>query len=111
MRVLAGLAFRSLSTLDALANRLYGSRFNPLYQSGTIVVFLYVVLVVTGVWLTLFYRVGSPWESVSRVTANLWWGNWVRGLHRYAPGGCSPNAGAGARARSPGRAGCCSSAC
>jgi coenzyme F420-reducing hydrogenase delta subunit/Pyruvate/2-oxoacid:ferredoxin oxidoreductase delta subunit len=84
MRVLAGLAFRSLSTLDALANRLYGSRFNPLYQSGTIVVFLYVVLVVTGVWLTLFYRVGSPWESVSRVTANLWWGNWVRGLHRYA---------------------------
>jgi len=84
MRVLARLAFRSLSTIDALANRLYGWRFNPLYQSGTIVVFLYVVLVVTGVWLTIFYRVGSPWESVRGITANPWWGNWVRGLHRYA---------------------------
>ena len=40
--------------------------------------------VVTGVWLTLFYRVGSPWTSVSGLTANVWYGNWVRGLHRYA---------------------------
>lgn len=84
MRVVTRLAFRGLATIDALANRLYGWRFNPLYQSGTIVVFLYVVLVVTGVWLTLFYRVGSPWTSVSGLTANVWYGNWVRGLHRYA---------------------------
>ena len=84
MRVAARLAFRGLATIDALANRLYGWRFNPLYQSGTIVVVLYVVLVVTGVWLTVLYRVGSPWESVNALTANPWLGNWVRGLHRYA---------------------------
>jgi ferredoxin len=78
------LAIRLLSTADTLGNRLYGQRFNPLYQSGTIVVALYLVLVVTGLWLILFYRVGAPWESVSRLTADPWLGNWVRGLHRYA---------------------------
>jgi ubiquinol-cytochrome c reductase cytochrome b subunit len=78
------LAFRLLAAADAFGNRLYDQRFNPLYQSGTIVVALYLVLLVTGLWLTLFYRVGAPWESVERVTANLWIGNWVRGLHRYS---------------------------
>lgn len=78
------LALRLLTAADAFCNRLYSQRFNPLYQSGTIVVALYLVLLVTGLWLTLFYRVGSPWESVAGVTANLWIGNWVRGLHRYS---------------------------
>lgn len=78
------LALRLLTTADALCNRLYEQRFNPLYQSGTIVVALNLVLLVTGLWLILFYRVGAPWESVARLTANPWLGNWVRGLHRYA---------------------------
>src|SRR6266545_892825 len=62
----------------------YGSRFNPLYQSGTILIALYLTLLVTGLWLIVFYRVATPWESVAALTANLWIGNWVRGLHRYA---------------------------
>src|SRR3954447_1239128 len=33
---------------DAAANRLYGTRWNPLYQSGTIVVALYLTIVATG---------------------------------------------------------------
>lgn len=78
------LALRLLAAADAACNRLYGWRGNPLYQSGTIVVLLLLVLLATGVWLTLFYRVGAPWESVARITANPWWGNWVRGVHRYA---------------------------
>lgn len=78
------LALRLLTAADGLGNRLYGHRFNPLYQSGTIVVALYLVLLVTGLWLILFYRVGAPWDSVARLTANPWTGNWVRGLHRYA---------------------------
>ncbi len=78
------VALAGLERADRAANRLYGDRFNPLYQSGTIVVFLYVVLAVTGLWLVLFYRVGSPWESVAAITADRWVGNWVRGVHRYA---------------------------
>jgi len=78
------LSLRLLTRIDALANRLYSARLNPLYQSGTIVVVLYLTLLATGLWLILFYRVGAPWESVARLTANAWIGNWVRGLHRYA---------------------------
>ena len=83
-RRLERLALRPLTAADALCNRLYGQRFNPLYQSGTIVVALYLVLLATGLWLLLFYRIGRPWESVAHLTANHWAGNWVRGLHRYA---------------------------
>ena len=78
------LVRRPLAAADALCNRLYGWKYNPLYQSGTIVVALLIVLIVTGIWLLLLDRVGAPWESVARLTANLWIGNWVRGLHRYA---------------------------
>ena len=81
---LASGTSRLLATADALGNRLYGHRYNPLYQSGTIVVALYLVLIVTGVWLLLFYRVGAPWASVARLTDDPWLGNWVRGVHRYA---------------------------
>jgi ferredoxin len=75
---------RLLAAADALANRLYGSSRNPLYQSGTIAVVLLLVLLVTGIWLVFFYRVGAPWASVRRITEDPWLGNWVRTLHRYA---------------------------
>ena len=77
-------AWRILSAADAACNRLYGWRGNPLYQSGTLVVALLAVLLVTGIWLLLFYRISTPWASVAAVTASPLTGNWVRGLHRYA---------------------------
>ena len=75
---------RLLATADVLVNRLYGSRYNPLYQSGTIAVAMLLVLVATGLWLVFFYRIGAPWASVGRITADPWLGRWVRGVHRYA---------------------------
>ncbi|MDZ4674465.1 MAG: hydrogenase iron-sulfur subunit [Gemmatimonadota bacterium] len=75
---------RFLDALDAAIDRLAGWRYNPLYQSGTIVVALLLVLLVTGIWLLLFYRVATPWESVAAITASRWTGNWVRGVHRFA---------------------------
>ena len=84
LRKLERVALGALTRADALCNRWYGWRFNPLYQSGTIVVSLYVTLLATGLWLMLFYRVGAPWDSVNRITAAPWTGPWVRGLHRYA---------------------------
>ena len=47
--------------------RLYGSPANPLYQSGTIVIALLLVLIVTGLWLIFFYRVGAPYASVADI--------------------------------------------
>ncbi len=78
------VALRLLAGTDAAFNRLYGWRGNPLYQSGTIAIALLLVLIVTGLWLIFFYRVGAPYESVARITADPWIGRWVRGTHRYA---------------------------
>jgi len=83
-RSIEQLAWRALGAADAACNRLYGWRGNPLYQSGTIAVALLIVLLVTGLWLLLFYRIGSPYASVANITASPFTGNWVRGVHRYA---------------------------
>lgn len=80
----AGLTARLLARLDGAVNRLYGSPLNPLYRSGAVTVALIVLLLVTGLYLLLFYRVGTPYESVARITGQVWLGRWIRSLHRFA---------------------------
>jgi hypothetical protein len=79
-------SFRWLSRLDAQAGRIYSSKYNPLYHSGAITVALLGVLLVTGVYLLLFYRLGAPYESVARINDQVWTGRWIRALHRFASG-------------------------
>jgi ferredoxin len=73
-----------LAWADARMNRLYGTRYNPLYHSGVLAASLLAVVMVTGVYLLLFYRLGSPYTSVGRITTDIWLGQWMRSLHRYA---------------------------
>jgi ferredoxin len=80
----------ALGRADAGLNRLYGSRFNPLYHSGAVVVALLVVLIVTGLYLLVFYRVGSPYASMERIQDQLWAGRWIRSLHRFASDAAIP---------------------
>ncbi len=75
---------RVVARLDAGCNRLYGWRLNPLYHSGAIAAVLFLVLLATGLYLLIFYRIGSPYESVARISADPWLGRWMRALHRYA---------------------------
>ncbi len=75
---------RLLARADAWMNRLYGWRYNPLYHSGALVVALLLVVLVTGVYLLFFYRIGAPFSSVARISDQVWLGRWIRGLHRYA---------------------------
>jgi ferredoxin len=79
-----GATARALAHLDALADRVYGSRYNPLYRSGALTVALLALLIITGLYLLLFYRVGSPYASVARITEQVWLGRWIRGVHRFA---------------------------
>lgn len=81
-----GQAFtrRVLAPADAALNRLYGWRGNPLYHSGVITAALFVVLLITGLYLVFVYRLGAPYESVARLDAQPWLGGWIRTLHRYA---------------------------
>ena len=79
-----GAARRGLEAADALANRLYGWRYNPLYHTGALVVVLFAILLATGIYLLLFYRIGTPYESVAAINDQVWGGRWIRALHRYA---------------------------
>lgn len=84
MRPLERLALRITRALDAIAHRLLGWRWNPWHQSGALACLMLAILIATGLYLLLIYRVGSPWESVQRLQDQAWLGRWMRGLHRVA---------------------------
>lgn len=74
---------------ESLLARLIGdARLNPLYHTGTITLFLLVVILVTGLYLTMFYPFGFTlsYEAVARIEANPI-GRVIRALHRYASDG------------------------
>ncbi|HWP39158.1 MAG TPA: cytochrome b N-terminal domain-containing protein [Gemmatimonadales bacterium] len=81
------LALGLLAPADALMNRLYTWRFNPLYHSGALVVVFFLIILVTGIYLLFFYRIGAPYASVERLRDQWWLGGWIRSLHRYASDG------------------------
>lgn len=75
---------RTVAALDAATNRLYGWEWNPVHQSGTVAVAMLLVLIATGLYLLLYYRLGSPAASVASIAADPWLGATLRSLHRYA---------------------------
>ncbi len=81
LRKLEGLWGRGERVLD----RLTGAFYNPLYHTGTLAIFLIAVIVLTGAYLTIFYRPGMEraFASVDGMTAT-WLGSLMRTLHRYA---------------------------
>ena len=84
MRLLERAARRALTVLDTTANRLYGWTWNPVHQTGTVAAATLLVLLATGLYLVLYYRVGAPAASVAAIAADPWVGSWMRSLHRYA---------------------------
>ena len=61
------------------------ARLNPLYHTGTIAVFLFVVVFITGIYLTMFFQFGfeASYDAVSRIESNAV-GRFMRAVHRYA---------------------------
>jgi len=67
-------------------NKVVGSaRLNPLYHTGTIAVFLFVVVFITGIYLTMFFQFGfdASYDAVSRLESSVV-GRFIRAAHRYA---------------------------
>jgi coenzyme F420-reducing hydrogenase delta subunit/Pyruvate/2-oxoacid:ferredoxin oxidoreductase delta subunit len=83
-RTIQSLTRAALARADAAMNRLYGWKHNPIYHSGAIAVAMLLVLIATGTYLILFYRIGAPYASMERITEQVWLGGWVRTLHRYS---------------------------
>lgn len=69
--------------MSSLLQKLYGSRWNPLYQSGVLAVFFVLLAIISGLILIVFYRVSAPYESVVAMQANPVLVV-LRGIHRYS---------------------------
>lgn len=72
--------------LERLINLLVGdSRFNPLYYTGPLAAFLLLVVILTGLYLTLFFQFSfeAAYESVAKIEGQFI-ARVVRAIHRYA---------------------------
>ena len=71
--------------IEAAIDRVAAAAYNPLYHLGTLQITLLVIIAVTGVYLTIFYRPGADraFESVAGMSAT-WLGSLMRSAHRYA---------------------------
>lgn len=84
-RILARLE-RATMGVDRAVDRATGpGRFNPLHYTGTITTYLVLVIMLTGVYLTMFYQFGfeASYGAVEAVESR-WIGRIVRAAHRYA---------------------------
>lgn len=61
--------------------------FNPLRHLGALTIFFFWIVLVSGIWLFIFFRtsVDGAYQSVEYLTHNQWYfGGVMRSLHRYA---------------------------
>ncbi len=73
--------------VEALFNRAFGDRLNPLYQLGAIGFFLFWVVAGSGLYLYAFFETGvaGAHASVEALTHRQWFaGGILRSVHRYA---------------------------
>jgi len=72
--------------LEALFNRAFGDRVNPLYHLGSIAFFLFWIVAATGLYLYAFFdtSVTGAYASVEALTRQRFAGGVLRSVHRYA---------------------------
>lgn len=75
---------RIIDPLHTFFDKIYHSHYNPLYRSGALATWLLFLVILSGVYLLLFYQVGSPYASIERLQSQVWAGRWIRAFHRYA---------------------------
>ena len=76
--------------MEAVFNRAFGDRINPLYYLGSIAFFLFWVVAVTGLYLYIFFdtAVSGAYSSVEALThGQRFIGGIARSVHRYASDG------------------------
>ncbi len=73
--------------VEALFNRAFGDRLNPLYHLGAIGFFLFWIIAGSGLYLYAFFETGvaGAHASVEALTHGQWYaGGILRSVHRYA---------------------------
>lgn len=86
-RMLVLLERISLAVEAPITKLIHDPNYNPLYHTGTITVFLLIVILVTGIYLTMFYQFGftASYETIVRFEGNFF-NALMRAVHRYASG-------------------------
>jgi len=72
---------------EALFNRAFGDKANPLYHLGATIFFLFWIVGATGLYLYAFFdtSVDGAYRSVQALTEDQWYaGGVMRSVHRYA---------------------------
>jgi CDP-4-dehydro-6-deoxyglucose reductase, E3 len=72
---------------EALFNRAFGDRLNPLYHLGSICFYLFWIIAGSGLYLYAFFStsVAGAYQSVTVLTHDQWYlGGVLRSVHRYA---------------------------
>ncbi len=78
---------RAYLMLESWFNISFGPQWNPLYHLGTLSFFLFWVILVTGIYLFIFFHgsLNGAYESVEYMTHEQWYmAGIMRSLHRYA---------------------------
>ena len=73
--------------LEDCFDQVFGARWNPLYQLGALGWFYYWIVVVSGIYLYMFFDTGvtQAYASLEYLTHEQWYaGGIMRSLHRYA---------------------------
>jgi len=75
--------------LDVWINRAYPADFNPLYYTGGLSNLFLTALVLSGIFLFLYYvpSYNDAYTSVQYISAEVPYGVIIRGIHRYAADG------------------------
>ncbi|MBM5811423.1 MAG: hydrogenase iron-sulfur subunit [Gammaproteobacteria bacterium] len=82
-----GLAASLLARFELLLTPLFGSLRNPFHHLGALVVYFFWIVLVSGIYLLIFYRtsLSGAWLSVEELTRDQpFAGGVMRSLHRYA---------------------------
>lgn len=69
---------------DHVFDRVFGSKYNPLHHSGTLTIAFFGLMIISGIYLFLFYDVSAPYDAVANLDSQIWSGRWIRSLHHYA---------------------------
>ncbi len=83
-RIIARTAFESV---DKLFDKAFSPAWNPFYHLGTLGWYFYWIVIVSGIYLYIFFDTGitQAYESLEYITNVQWYaGGVMRSLHRYA---------------------------
>lgn len=78
---------RIFLALEAWLNIAFGSEWNPLYNIGRLAFFFFWVVLISGLYLFVFFdtSLSGAYDSVEYMTNEQWYlGGVMRSLHRYA---------------------------